>query len=118
MTASLPPALIFFAGALLVALAPGRLRPALTMLVPLVGGWNLWHVAESSGLEVALFDIRLELVRADKLALLFGILSFAYLSARRLIARPGLAVLAVLGLTEIYVIGYGLHRGYTHTAVL
>ncbi len=74
MTASLPPALIFFAGALLVALAPGRLRPALTMLVPLVGGWNLWHVAESSGLEVALFDIRLELVRADKLALLFGIL--------------------------------------------
>ncbi|MDP6475197.1 MAG: Na(+)/H(+) antiporter subunit D [Alphaproteobacteria bacterium] len=74
MTASLPPALIFFAGALLVALAPGRLRPAMTMLVPLVGGWNLWHLAQGGGLEVALFDIRLELVRADKLALLFGIL--------------------------------------------
>ena len=42
MTASLPPALIFFAGALLVALAPGRLRPAITLLVPLFGGWNLW----------------------------------------------------------------------------
>ena len=40
MTASLPPALIFFAGALLVALAPGRLRPAITLLVPLFGGWN------------------------------------------------------------------------------
>ena len=74
MTASLPPALIFFAGALLVALAPGRLRPTLTLLVPLFGGWNLWYVAQGGGLEVALFDTRLELVRADKLALLFGIL--------------------------------------------
>ena len=74
MTASLPPALIFFAGALLVALAPGRLRPAMTLLVPLFGGWNLWYVADGGGLDVALFDTRLELVRADKLALLFGIL--------------------------------------------
>ncbi|PPR22350.1 MAG: Na(+)/H(+) antiporter subunit A, partial [Alphaproteobacteria bacterium MarineAlpha10_Bin1] len=75
MIASLPPALIFFAGALLVALAPGRLRPALTLLVPLFGGWNLWYVAEGGGgFEVALFDYQLELLRADKLALLFGIL--------------------------------------------
>jgi len=74
MTASLPPALIFFAGALLVALAPGRLRPAITLLVPLFGGWNLWYIADGGGLDVTLFDTRLELVRADKLALLFGIL--------------------------------------------
>jgi multicomponent Na+:H+ antiporter subunit D len=74
MTASLPPALIFFAGALLVALAPGRLRPALTILVPLLGGWNLWYVSQGGGFDVALFDYRLELLRADKLALLFGIL--------------------------------------------
>ncbi len=74
MTASLPPALIFFAGALIIALAPGRLRPALTLLVPLVGGWNLWYVADGGGLAVTLFDYRLELVRSDKLSLLFGIL--------------------------------------------
>jgi len=75
MIASLPPALIFFAGALLVALAPGRLRPALTMLVPLFGGWNLWYMTEGGGgFEVALFDYQLELLRVDKLALLFGIL--------------------------------------------
>ena len=75
MTGSLPPFLIFFAGALLVALAPGRLRPGLTLLVPLFGGWNLWYVAESGGgFEVALFDMQLELLRADKLAILFGIL--------------------------------------------
>ena len=71
---SLPPALIFFAGALLVALAPGRFRAIMTLLVPLFGGWNLWYVAESGGLDVALFDTHLELVRADKLAMLFGIL--------------------------------------------
>lgn len=74
MIGSLPPALIFFAGALLVALAPGRLRPMLTLLVPLVGGWNLWYVAQGGGFEVALFDYQLELLRADKLAMLFGIL--------------------------------------------
>ena len=75
MTGSLPPFLIFFAGALLVALAPGRLRPGMTLLVPLFGGWNLWYVAQDSGgFEVALFDMQLELLRADKLALIFGIL--------------------------------------------
>ncbi len=75
MTGSLPPALIFFAGALLVALAPRRLRPAMTLLVPLFGGWNLWHVADGAGgFKVTLFNMQLELLRADKLALLFGIL--------------------------------------------
>ena len=74
MTTSLPPFLIFFAGALLVALAPGRLRPTLTLLVPLFGGWNMWYVAEGGGFAVTLFDYQLELVRADKLSLLFGIL--------------------------------------------
>ena len=74
MITSLPPFLIFFAGALVVAFAPNRLRPTLTLLVPLFGGWNLWYVAAGSDLTVALFDYRLELVRSDKLSLLFGIL--------------------------------------------
>ncbi|MFP6777902.1 MAG: Na(+)/H(+) antiporter subunit D [Alphaproteobacteria bacterium] len=75
MTDSLPPFLIFFAGALLVALAPGRLRPFLTLLVPIFGGWNLWYIADGGGgLQVVLFDTHLELVRSDKLSLLFGIL--------------------------------------------
>ena len=75
MTDSLPPFLIFFAGALLVALAPGRLRPFLTLLVPIFGGWNLWCIADGGGgLQVVLFDTHLELVRSDKLSLLFGIL--------------------------------------------
>ena len=75
MTDSLPPFLIFFAGALLVALAPGRLRPFMTLLVPIFGGWNLWYIADGGGgLQVALFDTQLELVRSDKLSLLFGIL--------------------------------------------
>jgi hypothetical protein len=78
---------------------------------PPLHGWLLWLVSQLTGPNL----MALVLV---KQALLLGILSFAYLSARRLIERPALAVLAVLGLTEIYVIGYGLHRGYTHTAVL
>ena len=47
---SLPPALIFFAGALLVGLAPARLRPAMTLLVPLFGGWNRSVLAGRSSL--------------------------------------------------------------------
>ncbi len=74
MIASLPPFLIFITGALIVAFAPSRLRPTLTLLVPLFGGWNLWYVAAGSDLTVILFDYRLELVRSDKLSLLFGIL--------------------------------------------
>ncbi len=75
MTTSLPPALIFIVGAALIALLPSfRLRQGLTILLPLLGGLNLWAIADGPGFAVTLFDYRLELVRADRLGFLFGIL--------------------------------------------
>ena len=75
MTSSIPPAFIFLVAAVLVLLLPGGLRRLLVPAVPLLGGINLWAVwSGGGGLEVALLDTRLELLRADSLSLLFGLL--------------------------------------------
>ena len=75
MTSSIPPAFIFLVAAVLVLLLPGGLRRLLVPAVPLLGGVNLWAVwSGGGGLEVALLDTRLELLRADSLSLLFGLL--------------------------------------------
>ena len=75
MTSSIPPAFIFLAAALLTAVAPAPLRRFLVPAVPLLGGVNLWFVWNGTpGLEVPLLDHRLELLRADSLSLLFGLL--------------------------------------------
>ncbi len=74
MTGSIPPFAIFFVGALIIALAPGRARATLMLAVAVLGGINLWWVADGPGLTVGLFDYELVLVRSDKLSMLFGIL--------------------------------------------
>ena len=75
MTSSIPPAFIFLVAAVLVLLLPGGLRRFLVPAVPLLGGINLWAVWNGGGgLDVALLDTRLELLRADSLSLLFGLL--------------------------------------------
>ncbi len=75
MTSSLSPFLIFYVGAVLTYLTRGNVRAAITLLVPLVGAWNLWTL---SGLEAdvtySIFDYTLTLLRIDKLSLIFGIL--------------------------------------------
>ena len=66
MTSSIPPAFIFLVAAVLVLLLPGGLRRLLVPAVPLLGGINLWAVWNGGGgLDVALLDTRLELLRAD-----------------------------------------------------
>ena len=75
MTSSVLPALVFFAGAGLVAVLPGRLRPAIALLVPVAGALNLLFFVESGAFwQVGLFDYSLTLMRVDKLSLLFGYL--------------------------------------------
>ncbi len=75
MTSSIPPAFIFLAGAILIALLPARLRQFLLLAIPLVGGLNLWGIWNGAGgLDVGLFDTRLSLLRVDSLSLLFGLL--------------------------------------------
>ncbi|MDH3596673.1 MAG: hypothetical protein OEM93_17675, partial [Rhodospirillales bacterium] len=71
MTASLHPALIFFLGALAVALLRGRAQSVALLLVPVAGALNLLGLAEGEVARVTLFDYTLTPLRADRLALQF-----------------------------------------------
>lgn len=71
---SLPPFLIFFVGAAIVALTAGKVRSAVLLAVPLVGALNLVGLSDGPGHEVALLDYVLTPVRVDRLSFLFGLL--------------------------------------------
>jgi len=72
--ASLPPFVIFFLGAALVAVADGRLRSAILLAVPVLGAVNLLGLADGAGYSFGFLDYTLTLVRVDKLSFLFGLL--------------------------------------------
>ena len=75
MTTSLPPALIFFLGAGLVALLRGRAQSVVMVLVPLVGALNLYGLDHGTYWDDAtIFDYALTPVRVDMLSVLFGYL--------------------------------------------
>ena len=75
MTSSLSPFLIFYIGALLTYLSRGIVRSAITLLVPVVGAWNLWMLSGlDANITYSIFDYTLTILRMDKLSLLFGIL--------------------------------------------
>ena len=71
----LPPFLLFFIAALLVAVTRGLARQLILLATPVVTGLYLWQIIES-GAHVAysLMSYDLVLLRADKLSLLFGYL--------------------------------------------
>ncbi len=71
---SLPPFAIFYIGALLIPFVHGRLRSALLLAIPILGGLNLWHMPDGVTLSVEMYSYTLVIVRADTLALLFGYL--------------------------------------------
>lgn len=68
------PALVFFVGALLVALLPGRARGLASLAVPVFGLLALLSFQHGSHLHPQIFDHTLTLMRVDKLSLLFGYL--------------------------------------------
>jgi multicomponent Na+:H+ antiporter subunit D len=72
MTASLPPFAVFFAGALLVALAPVRLQKVLLLLVPVVTGLQLAGLTEGHVITIQAIGFELVPYRIDRLSLLFG----------------------------------------------
>ena len=76
MPTSIPPFLIFFAGALLVPFLRDfpRLRAAWLVLIPIVGALNVWGIQEGFELQYRLLGYTLTPVRADRLSLLFGYL--------------------------------------------
>lgn len=72
---SVPPFVLFFVGALVVAFTKGTVRKALLLAIPLVGGLNLWFTVDPGiHLELELLGYTLQPFRADKLSLLFGYL--------------------------------------------
>ncbi len=74
MMGSLPPFLVFFAGALLVPLFRGPVRKVLLLLIPVVGALNMSGVSEGHALQYEFLGYLLTPVRADRLSLLFGYL--------------------------------------------
>ena len=72
MTAELPPYAVFFAGALLAAVAPRQLLKAVLLLVPVIAGLQLLWVAEGLVLTVPVMGYELIPYRVDRLSLLFG----------------------------------------------
>jgi multicomponent Na+:H+ antiporter subunit D len=70
--ASLPPFVIYFAAAALVALIPGWLRYVPMLLAPLVGALALIYAEPGVHWHVSVLGYELALYRVDKLAILFG----------------------------------------------
>jgi len=71
---SVAPFMIFFAGAIIVALTTGTARTVVMLAITVLGALNLYGISEGVYLEVPLFDYTLTLVRADRLSILFGYL--------------------------------------------
>ena len=74
MLGSVPPFLIFFAGALLIPFVRGLPRMALLLLIPILGGANVWAVQDGFQIQYDLLGYTLTPFRADRLSLLFGYL--------------------------------------------
>ena len=72
MTSSVPPFVVFFAAALLAALAPGRSRLIVLVLAALVSGFQLIEVPEGLRVTVPVMGYELTPYRVDRLSLLFG----------------------------------------------
>ena len=73
---SIPPFLVFFAGALLVPFLRNvpRVRMAWLVLIPILGALNVWGIQEGYEVQYRLLGLTLTPVRADSLSLLFGYL--------------------------------------------
>ena len=76
MLSSLPPFALFFIGAVAVGFTKGLPRKVLVLVIPLLGGLNLWFNVDP-GLHLQfqfLGEYTVTPFRADKLSLLFGYL--------------------------------------------
>ena len=74
MNNSLHPSLILFAGALLLLLLRGNIRKAVLILTPALGFINVLILEPGAGMPLVFMGFELEIVRVDKLSLLFGYL--------------------------------------------
>ena len=72
MTNTVPPAVIFIIGALLVPFFKGRWKNALLLFIPIIGFYNLIHIPLGTHWTVGFLDYQLVFGKVDKLSLIFG----------------------------------------------
>ncbi len=74
MIEGLPPFVLFFLGALFVPFLQGRVRYALLLALPVIGGLNLLAMPEGQIIHLDLLGYHFMPFRVDRLSLLFGYL--------------------------------------------
>ncbi|MEW6335514.1 MAG: Na(+)/H(+) antiporter subunit D [Thermodesulfobacteriota bacterium] len=72
--ATFPPALVLLAGALLLPLMPRGLRPAFSVLVPLLALVFVWLAPTGIHLTMELMDYPLVIYKVDRLSWVFGVI--------------------------------------------
>lgn len=70
----MPPFVVFYVAALLVAVLRGRLAMLVMLAAPVLGALNLWALGEGSLQLNGMLGLELEIYRGDRLSLLFGYL--------------------------------------------
>lgn len=68
----LPPALILFAGSVLIAMTRGTTRAAVVLLLPLLALWFVWQVPDGVAVSLSFMDYAIEPVEGSKLRRLFA----------------------------------------------
>jgi len=69
-----PPAFLFLIAALILSLLPvGKLRGIISLAVPIIAALMIWELPHGIGGEVELFGLPLEMMRVDKLSVIFGL---------------------------------------------
>ena len=70
----LPPAFVFILAALILPLIPqGRMRALVGVLVPVIAASMIWELPHGAGGQVELAGLPLEMMRVDKLSVIFGL---------------------------------------------
>ncbi|MGD9583150.1 MAG: Na(+)/H(+) antiporter subunit D [Lysobacterales bacterium] len=77
----LPPALVLFLGALLVAVVRPAARAPIVLATPLLALWAVWQLGDGVHLQTEFLGYRIDLVEADRLrrlfATIFSLMAFA-----------------------------------------
>jgi len=77
----LPPALVLFTGALLIALVRPAIRPLILLLAPLLTLWAVWNLGDGVSWQTQFLGHPIELIEADRLrrlfATVFALMAFA-----------------------------------------
>lgn len=68
----LPPFLVYYLGALLALIPNERVRAIALLIVPILGGFATYLLAEGTRANIDILEFELTLLRVDRLSLLFG----------------------------------------------